>query len=814
MDFLWDITDTVFTKAEIDKFSVSEAFVLGASFYFHDLGMAIAATKEGIEELKITEKYKSSYERAINFYKLDNDQAHIIALRITSRELHSTYALKLCSEKILGIEKYIIEKESLRTNWANYIGEISASHHWSISTIEEKLGIRGVIPSPEGDHMDLAFIACALRIIDYAHINSERANYIDRLLRLNIDEESLLHWKAQENINGPSRQDNKLKYASNKPINDVEAWWLFYDMTTGLDREIVSVSEYLSTKTYSSGRFSLDGVLNVKNPKSFSTSVRTSSFEPIDIRFKPDSIERLIEILGGKTLYGNDQFAPLREILQNSRDAILLRQKQEDEHGDSNYCGKVTILIDSSSAPPKLVIKDNGVGMTSNIIENFLLGIASDYWNSPEFYHEFPEAKKKGFSPTGKFGIGFLSVFMIGDNVVVETERKGKSKLKLTLKGLGKHGSLISMNSSGDFGTSIEISIGKQDASIYNNIEAIVRARVPMLTFPVNIKTASKTISIDPYWWKETSQKELFDFALNWEKSAGFIETEREMILDFDFFYNYRKVVEFLSVDRYKKWPDKQPEIISDNYRLLAIPDYGKLIICSKGVAVKSIRFNGLTGIVQIDDLQLTASRDQTIKWQNEDFFKRAILDIKPLIIESLNKLKDEGMITSRFEFVTKVVKIYGEDLLLESTLPWIPIIIPPGDIKLFDVNEVVSLLSKKDEIIINYGADPWTTESICRNYFPSATDSVIIFPVNKINQPSFGHYSDKGIVMDSLPKQFRENEKEDPTDKYKDAIYLYSLLKVISKSWNIDVSKLINADWLRESNDHLCGYFKRKELI
>jgi len=89
---------------------------------------------------------------------------------------------------MVGLNKFIIEKESIRTKWANYIGEVSASHHWSINVIEQKLGTRGEIPSPEGGNIDLAFVACALRVIDYAHINSERANYIERLLRLNIDE--------------------------------------------------------------------------------------------------------------------------------------------------------------------------------------------------------------------------------------------------------------------------------------------------------------------------------------------------------------------------------------------------------------------------------------------------------------------------------------------------------------------------------------------------------------------------------------------------------------------------------------------------
>jgi len=817
MDSLWSVSDSVFTELEIKKFTVAEAFVLGASFYFHDLGMSLASTQEGIQKLKDNEKYTSYFNRGIEFYKLSSENAHILALQLTARAIHADSAINLCQDLIPGLNKYIIEKEALRNPWSNYIGEVSASHHWPITTVEQKLGTRGVIPSPLGGNVDLAFIACALRIIDYAHINSDRASYIEKLLRLNIDDESLLHWKAQENINGPLRNENRLKYASSKPIDDVEAWWLFYDMALGLDKEIAAVSEYLETKAWSQNRFSLEGVQNVKTPKSFSLIVRTLNFEPIDIRFKPDSIERLVEILGGKTLYGNDQYAPLRELLQNSRDAILLRQEQEKAGEDNQYSGKITISLDTSSSSSKLVIRDNGIGMDSTIIQDYLLGIASDYWNSQSFYNDFPDAKAKGFSPTGKFGIGFLSVFMIGDIIEVETERKGKANLKLSLKGLGKHGALISSVSKGNFGTTISISISKQSGTIYNNLELVVKARTPMLAFPVTIKTPTQTSTIDPGWWKTATQKDFFDFTSKWQGLSN-QNSEEEIFYRRHFGrYGSRENVEFNSVDRFKKWPNKQPEIIEDNYRLLAIPDFGRVILCSRGIAVKTISLNGLTGMANIDNLVLTASRNETIKWDTEEFIKKVKSDIKPKIIEALNNLTAEGMIISRFEFILKVAKTYGKEILLESSLPWISIIIPPGHIQLFNVFEATKFLEQKEEIILSYGTGPWSTEHVCRNYFPSASDSTLILPINNTGQPSFGNYSDKDIiVMDILPKQMKtesERENDEESELYKDAVYLISFLKILATAWKIEERKLIYSQWLRFKNSHLCVYYKKQDL-
>lgn len=817
MDALWTVCDAIFTETEINKFTLAESFILGSSFYFHDIGMAFGATNEGIENLKKSERYNSISSKLKNVDGLTNEKSECIALQLAARELHAKNAFKLCSEKIPGIDKYIIEKEAIRNSWANYIGDVSSSHHWTVNELDIKLGTRGVIPAPNNDNIDLALVACALRIIDYAHINHERANYLERIFRFNIDDGSIIHWKAQENIDGPSRFENRLKYASNKPIEDVEAWWLFYDMASGLDKEIIEVGEYLEGKPWSKERFSLEGVQHVKSPKSFSTLVRTLNFEPIDIRFKPDSIERLVEILGGKTLYGNDQFAPLRELLQNSRDAILLRNQtySKDDHND--YKGRITITLNTADSPAKIIIKDNGIGMDSKVIQDYLLGIASDYWNSQDYYNDFPDAKGKGFSPTGKFGIGFLSVFMIGDNIAVETERKARHNLRLALKGLGKHGSLISSMSSGNIGTKVTIEITKQKYEIYLNLEMIVKARAPMLSFPIFINTPTQKSSIEDGWWKTISQNDFFDFTSKWDNISE-QNIHEDYIYRRYFLNRERENVDFETIDRFKKWPNKQPEIINDDFRLLAIPDFGKVILCSKGIAVKAISLNGLTGITNIDNLTLTASRNDAIKLDTEDFKIRINSEIRPKIIESLNLLQSEGMITSRFEFIFKVAKRYGQDVLYESSIPWISIIIPPGNIQLFSFQAAISLFANKEEIILSYGTGPWSTEAICRSYFPSALDSALILPINNVEQPSFGSYSDKEIiVMDVLPKQLKERHddfnNETESELYKDAIFLTSVLKAISLSWEIDEKKLIYHEWIRKSNKNLCVHYKRNKL-
>src|SRR5690242_13357600 len=61
LDALWGIADQVLSPGEMDLLSPSEAFALGASFYAHDLGMALGATRAGRDMLRITEAYKVAY---------------------------------------------------------------------------------------------------------------------------------------------------------------------------------------------------------------------------------------------------------------------------------------------------------------------------------------------------------------------------------------------------------------------------------------------------------------------------------------------------------------------------------------------------------------------------------------------------------------------------------------------------------------------------------------------------------------------------------------------------------------------------------
>lgn len=479
MDSLWEVADQVLTRDEVTRFTPSEAFLLASSFYVHDLGMALPATGAGKEEIRKTDAYKVARARFAKLSPGGGNKADELALREATRELHAKKALDLATKPLPGLGTFLLEGTEFRGRWGNLIGTVSESHHWTLSEIERLLGSQGAIPGPDGDVLDLAYVASVLRIIDFAHINRSRAPQMERFLRPELPRQSELHWNAQARITGPRRDGDALVFGCTEPITDIEAWWLFHDFALGLDAEIKGVYEYLRTRTVSACRFSLQAVKGVEDPAVFNRYVRLpEQVVPVDIRVQPDSMERVVELLGGRHIYGDDRLAPIRELIQNARDALELRAAVERTDDRPSTPGRITIALERTNDRCVLKVADNGVGMTRTVVRRHLVSVGSDFWNSVEFYRRFSKAVDAGFRPIGRFGIGFLSVFMLGDHVEVETEAAGNERIRLTLEGVGRRGELIEMPATGQPGTEVRIVLKTAVDELTPNLAAVVRSRV------------------------------------------------------------------------------------------------------------------------------------------------------------------------------------------------------------------------------------------------------------------------------------------------------------------------------------------------
>lgn len=120
-----------------------------------------------------------------------------------------------------------------------------------------------------------------------------------------------------------------------------------------------------------------------------------------------------------KWLY-SDKDIFLRELVSNGCDAVTKLKKLAsigEAQIDESEKFKVTVSIFKNAK--KLVISDNGIGMTAEEIDKYINQIA--FSGASDFLSKYKEEDDKGSQIIGHFGLGFYSAFMVADSVEIDS---------------------------------------------------------------------------------------------------------------------------------------------------------------------------------------------------------------------------------------------------------------------------------------------------------------------------------------------------------------------------------------------------------
>lgn len=798
MDALWLVTEKVLTNAEIDILTTAEAFLLAAGFYLHDIGMSYAATEDGRKFLEKTSEYSSVLSQVSG--KLDVQTVRAEALAYAIRAHHARIAEEMAIKPIPGTTDFLLEPTTIREQFGSHCGKVAASHHWNIERVESELGVKGVAPLAGNREADLGFVACVLRLIDYAHINSERALPLERRLRPELGAESAMHWDAQQNIDGPYRnlQTNELVYSSSGPVCNVEGWWLFYEFVRGLNREINQVRRFLQSRTVSVDRISLVGVQGASAPEDFEKLVKTDGFLPLEINVKASSIDRLVRLLAGESLYGKNSFAPVRELIQNALDAILLKRATAVTEADKALCNlPLEVKLQTASAGPALSVSDWGIGMTKRVLTEHLLTIASDYWEG-QFHIDFPKASES-FSPAGKFGIGFLSVFMLGRRIEVSSQRTGNDRYHLTIHGLGKRAELRQIPSNGSSGSTVTIHLAPETVDDMLRLPERLPTLIPMLEVPVKLDVNGVIHTIAPKWVLQLDIVAL----KKWVAESDSLLTQKNSTpkqrYRRNYFYigpHFRESKEYTSDLEQKEWPAGTPEYREDGTRLIADTS-GQSILCLRGFALEIINTPGFTGVINSDSTTPDAARKQSVDFDVQPLLRRAILNTRGLVSKNLSDRKYQGFIPDQIEFVSWCVSVYGHEVLKDSIFPWVQIVTPSGDSRYLSSSDLTSMLDGVDSIYLGMNVGPMTVSKRWRlqTQIPSRRELGICF---SDASPGYNSGEEKNGRLDELWSEFENN-------------VLFSLfLRFVSESWRISISDLLSNTEMVHKSSELCGFLSR----
>jgi hypothetical protein len=802
MDALWSVADQIITPEEIGELTPAEAFLIGISFYLHDVGMAYAATEEGLTRLKNSEAFKSVITK---FEKSERDHPTVVsqAVALAVRQLHADAALELAVAEFPGADgRFLFEAKSVRDAWGATCGTIASSHHWPIDRLVTRFGVQGEAPMPGNRKADLLYVSACLRLIDFAHINRERASSLDRAFRFTIGEESLVHWLAQENIDGPSRDGGYLVYRAAQQIANVDAWWLFYEMLVGLDLEIRNVTRVLDQRPSEYKRLSLVGVKGTTSPEDVAKFIPTSGFLPIEVSLRTGSIDKLVELLAGETLYGPNPMAAVRELIQNARDAVMLKAELQSSEADE-VAVALPIYLTLRIGPSESVLEivDHGVGMTKLVMTDYLISIASNYWSS-QFANDFPELAIKGFKNAGKFGIGFLSVFMLGDEVSVESNRAGGNRYRLTLRGVGRRGELLHVQSPGGSGTSIKVKLKSSIVAHLSELQTFVPVYAPTLPHSIVVINNGTRHKFENDWLNKFSCEQFSEWmsqALNILNSRH--DVRSRSVRNFELL-NPHLYYRYSSRDDHKNpWVAGWPEYRNDKTRLIA-SDANTSILCMRGLAVQPVRTPGFTGVIEIDSATIDVSRSFVSDKDLSTILNSAAASIEDKLISNFNEIGQTQFITDTIDFIGRCVTVYGKEFIFKSTIPWISQIHMPGNVELTNSATLLDRLARVQTVFITYGLGPWTTMRQWALIEDERREDAIAVGLDNKGQMPLEYLSSHEKKIGPLSEIWPHADEH--------GSLFGVLLDLVAQAWQVSPPDLLSQNsWTRESS-HAFGTFTR----
>ncbi|NTW48230.1 MAG: molecular chaperone HtpG [Chlorobiales bacterium] len=198
----------------------------------------------------------------------------------------------------------------------------------------------------------------------------------------------------------------------------------------------------------------------------------------------------------------------LRELISNASDAlskVKFRQLTDPDILDAGAELKITIEIDKDAQT--LTIEDTGVGMTK---EDLITNIGTVARSGTLEFLQNVKAQKQALDGNliGQFGVGFYSVFMVTDEVTIETRNADKNSKGYRWKSKGESAFSIEEIEKPTRGTKISFKL-KDDAKEFAEdykIKGIIKKYSNFVDFPILVG-GEQINSVTALWQKPKEQQ-------------------------------------------------------------------------------------------------------------------------------------------------------------------------------------------------------------------------------------------------------------------------------------------------------------------
>ena len=409
----------------IDNLSIGELEVLIIVASLHDVGMTYTDDQEKEAFANSIQIERFIKERYPGEYELDPENWSENMRQDYLRYLHP-----------FRVEEIIKSKEwsDIFDSWPhdmvsiNTIVEICKAHGMTLEEIEDN----ELLKYSKTKKTDALFCAMMLRLADLLDFDDSRAPSV--LFNYAKDNEKSRQEFEKHMASGgftypDETSEEDLPYFAVCPSPNVEhAINVFLDW----------IDEELQNCRFLQEQFKPEWKREMSFPRKVSREeIDTEDFIGgeycLELNF-----DQIMKLLSGEELYSQkDVF--VRELLQNSIDATLLRAKMDSSFSVEEAPIEMWEWTDSEGRWFR--IDDCGTGMTLGMIKKYFLSVGSSYYTSQEIkrdlsQYNFPNNSK--YTGISKFGIGFLSCFLCGSFAEISTLHFDENKCRKEYKKVNK----------------------------------------------------------------------------------------------------------------------------------------------------------------------------------------------------------------------------------------------------------------------------------------------------------------------------------------------------------------------------------------
>lgn len=296
----------------------------------------------------------------------------------------------------------------------------------------------------------------------------------------------------------------------------------------------------------------------------------------------------------------------LRELISNSSDALnKIRFRKLTDTNIIEPDAELRIKIEVDTKKQTFSIEDSGIGMTEEELINNIGTLARS--GTLEFLSQVKEQQKQfDGNLIGKFGVGFYSVFMVADEVCIETRHANTGSKGYLWKSTGEGTFTVEEIEKENRGTKIYFRL-KDSASEFcqeYKIKEVINKYSNFADFPIYLKD-EKINKVTALWHKKTEEiketelDEFYKFITNdYESPLGHMHLSIEGAVNFKALIFIPKTA---PTDLYRLHTEKSLHLYSSKILIQndckeLLPDY--------------LRF--VKGVVDTEDLPLNVSREVT----------------------------------------------------------------------------------------------------------------------------------------------------------------------------------------------------------